>query len=500
MLGWRFHYFPFSRKALVMQTIAMLINGRQVSVRNGATFERCNPLTGQVATRAPAATPEDAVAAADAAAAAFPSWSALGPGERRGLLLRAAQALQAKGTAFAAAMADEIGASGLWADFNVHLAAAGLMEAAAMTTQITGELIPSDMPGNLAMGVRQAAGVVLGMAPWNAPVILGVRAMALPLACGNTVVFKGSEICPATHGLIVQALEEAGLPPGVVNFVTHAPQDAPTVVEALIAHPKVRRVNFTGSTHVGRIIAQSCARHLKPAVLELGGKAPLVVLDDADVDAAVNAAVFGAFANSGQICMSTERIIVDERVADEFVAKLAQRCRALPLGDPRQGPVVLGSVVDMSTVERCNALIDDALAQGAKLVCGGKADSTLMPATLLDDVTRSMRIYSDESFGPVKGIVRVRGEEQAIACANDNAYGLSSAVFSRDTARAFNVARRIESGICHINGATVHDEAQMPFGGVKDSGFGRFGGKAGIAEFTDLRWITVQTAPRQYPF
>ncbi|MCX4162423.1 MULTISPECIES: aldehyde dehydrogenase [Paraburkholderia] len=483
-----------------MQNISMLINGERVQARNGASFERRNPLDGEVATRAPAATVDDALAAVDAAAAAFPAWSASGPSERRALLMKAAHAIEARSDAFAAAMAAETGASGIWAGFNVHLAAGGLIEAAALTTQIAGELIPSDVPGSLAMGVRQPAGVVLGMAPWNAPVILAVRAIALPLACGNTVVLKGSEVCPATHGLIVEALQEAGLPPGVVNFVTNAPADAAAVVEAMIAHPKVRRVNFTGSTHVGRIIAQSCARHLKPAVLELGGKAPLVVLDDADLDAAVAAAAFGAFANSGQICMSTERIIVDRRIADAFVDRLAAKARSLPLGDPRQGPVVLGSVVDMRTVERCNALIDDALAKGATLVCGGKADSTLMPATLLDHVTREMKIYTEESFGPVKGIVRVDGEEAALACANDNEYGLAAAVFSRDIARAMNVARRIESGICHVNGPTVHDEAQMPFGGVKSSGFGRFGGRAGIAEFTDLRWITVQTTPRHYPF
>ncbi|SDG36956.1 aldehyde dehydrogenase [Paraburkholderia phenazinium] len=483
-----------------MKTVSMLIDGEQVAARNGATFERRNPLDGSVASRAPAASIEDARAAVDAAARAFPVWSALGPGERRVLLTKAAHALEAKAEAFTVAMAAETGASGLWAGFNVHLAAQGLLEAAAMTTQIGGELIPSEVPGNLAMGVRQPAGVVLGIAPWNAPVILAVRAIALPLACGNTVVLKGSEICPATHGLIVEAIQEAGLPRGAVNFVTNAPADAATIVETMIAHPKVRRVNFTGSTRVGRLIAEQCARHLKPAVLELGGKAPFVVLDDADLDAAVNAAVFGAFANSGQICMSTERIIVDEHIASAFVERLGARARALPLGDPRKGPVVLGSVVDMSTVERCNALIDDALAKGATLVCGGKADSTLMPATLLDHVTPEMRIYHDESFGPVKAIVRVRGEEAAIACANDNPYGLSSAVFSRDTARALNVARRIESGICHINGPTVHDEAQMPFGGVKDSGFGHFGGKAGIAEFTELRWITLQTTPRHYPF
>ncbi|WP_261537825.1 aldehyde dehydrogenase [Burkholderia multivorans] len=483
-----------------MQTVSMLIGGERRQSSDGATFVRRNPLDGAIASEAPACTVDDARAAAEAAARAFPEWAALGPGTRRALLLKAADALDAKRAQFVAAMAAETGASALWAEFNVQLAASGLVEAASLTTQVGGELIPSDVPGSLAMGVRQPAGVVLGIAPWNAPVILGTRALALPLACGNTVVLKGSELCPLTHGLIVEALQDAGLPPGVVNFVTNAPDDAGAVVDALIAHPAVRRVNFTGSTRVGRIVAEACARHLKPSVLELGGKAPLVVLDDADLDAAVAAAAFGAFANSGQICMSTERIVVDASIADAFTAKLADKAASLPLGDPRNGPVVLGSLIDAKAVERCNALIDDALAHGATLLCGGKADSTLFPATLLDHVTPAMRIYAEESFGPVKGIVRVDGEEAAIRCANDNAFGLSSAVFSRDVARALRVAARIESGICHVNGPTVHDEAQMPFGGVKDSGFGHFGGKAGIAAFTDLRWITVQTAPRHYPF
>jgi benzaldehyde dehydrogenase (NAD) len=389
----------------------------------------------------------------------------------------------------------------MWAGFNVMLAAGMIREAASMTTLVAGEVIPSDVPGSLSMGIRQPAGVVLGIAPWNAPIILGVRAIATPLACGNTVILKGSENCPRTHQLIIEAFAEAGFPAGVVNYVTNAPADAGAVVEAMVSHPAVRRVNFTGSTRVGRLIALTCAKYLKPAVLELGGKAPLVILDDAEIDDAVNAAAFGCFANSGQICMSTERIIVDETIADEFVRKFAAKAKSLPVGDPRKPePVVLGSVIGMSTVEHCNALIDDALAKGAKLACGGKADSTLMPATLLDHVTPKMRIYHEETFGPVKAIVRVRGVEEAIACANDNEYGLSSAVFGRDIARAYNVARKIDSGICHVNAPTVHDEAQMPFGGVKGSGMGRFGGRAGIAEFTELRWITIQTTPRHYPF
>jgi benzaldehyde dehydrogenase (NAD) len=483
-----------------MHQITMLIGGRNVPSSSGATFERRNPLDGEVATVAPAGTVEDAKAAVEAAAKAFPAWAQMGPGERRALLLKAADALDARTQDFIAAMAAETGASAVWAGFNVHLAADMLREAAAITTQVGGEVIPSNVPGSLAMAQRVPAGVVLGIAPWNAPVILGVRAIATPLACGNTVVLKGSELSPRTHGLIIEALQQAGLPEGVVNFVTNAPADAGPVVEAMIAHPAVRRVNFTGSTRVGRIIAMTCAKYLKQVVLELGGKAPFVVLDDADLDAAVDAAAFGSFMNSGQICMSTERIIVDQAVADAFVEKLVAKTRGLPLGDPRQGPVVLGSVVDMATVERCNRLIDDALAKGAKLLCGGKADSTLVPATLLDHVTPEMEIYREESFGPVKPIVRVNGVEEAIACANDNEFGLSAAVFGRDAARAYAVAQRIESGICHVNGPTVHDEAQMPFGGVKASGYGRFGGRAGIDAFTELRWITVQHAPRHYPF
>jgi len=478
----------------------MLIAGQECAAGNGATFERRNPLDGSVATRAPAATTEDAIRACDAAAAAFPAWSQLGPNARRAMLMKASQALEAKGEAIAAAMAAETGASSIWAGFNVHLAASMLLEAASLTTQINGEIIPSDVPGSVAMAVRQPAGVVLGIAPWNAPVILAVRSISTALACGNTVILKGSELCPATHGLIIEALQDAGLPAGVVNFVTNAPADAGAVVEAIVAHPAVRRVSFTGSTKVGRIIGQTCARHLKPALLELGGKAPFLVLDDADIDAAVNAATFGAFANSGQICMSTERFVVDNKVADEFIAKFAAKASSLPLGDPRKGTVVLGSVVDLATVERCNAMIDDALAKGAKIVCGGKAESTLMPATLIDHVTPAMRIFHEETFGPVKGIVRVNGEEEAIATANDNEFGLSSAVFTRDTARGWRVAARIEAGICHINGPTVHDEAQMPFGGVKASGYGHFGGQQGINAFTETRWVTMQTAERHYPF
>ena len=482
-----------------MNQISLLLENKDVQAVDGVTFDRLNPVTGDIATRAAAAQIADATRAADAAAAAFPAWSATGPNQRRMILLKAADVLASKAPQFTELMAAETGATAGWAGFNVHLAAGMLREAGAMTTQISGEVIPSDKPGCIAMAIRQPAGVVLSIAPWNAPVILGVRALALPLACGNTVILKASEICPGTHRLIAECLREAGLPPGVLNVITNAPEDAPALIEALVAHPAVRRINFTGSTRVGRIIAEIAAKYLKPVLLELGGKAPLIVLDDADIDAAVAAAAFGAFMNQGQICMSTERIVVDQKIADAFVAKFATKAETLVAGDPRKGDTPLGSLIGTDAADRIQGLIKDAVGKGARVVAGGRVDGTLMSATVVDHVTSSMRIYGEESFGPVVTIVRVNSVDEAVRIANDTEYGLSAAVFGRDIARAFNVAKRIESGICHVNGPTVHDEAQMPFGGVKASGYGRFGGKAGIAEFTELRWITIETGPQHYP-
>ncbi|PIC00101.1 aldehyde dehydrogenase [Caulobacter sp. X] len=464
-----------------------------------AVFERLDPITGAVATTSVAMTSDQARAAADAAQAALPAWSALGPNARRALLYKAAEQLEARAEAFVQAMMGEIGATEGWARFNLMLAASMVREAASLTTQINGEVIPSDKPGCLAMAVREPVGVILGIAPWNAPIILGVRAVATPLACGNTVVLKASESCPRTHGLIAEAFEAAGLPKGALSIVTNAPKDAGEIVGALIDHPAVRRINFTGSTAVGKIIAKRAAEHLKPVLLELGGKAPLIVLEDADLDEAVKAAAFGAFMNQGQICMSTERIIVVDAVADAFVQKFAAKAASLAVGDPREGKTPLGAVVDLKTVTHVQGLVADAVAAGAVQVAGGEAKGVLMPATVVDKVTPDMRLFREESFGPVVGVIRARDEEHAIALANDTEYGLSASVFTRDIARGLKVARRIQSGICHVNGPTVHDEAQMPFGGVKASGYGRFGGKAGIDAFTELRWITVETQAGHFP-
>ena len=462
-------------------------------------FQRINPLTGEAASSAEAMQAGDIPAITARAAAAFPAWAAMGPNARRAVLMKAATALEARTDAFVETMMSETGATRGWAMFNLGLAASMVLEAAALTTQITGEVIPSDKPGCLAMALREPVGVILGIAPWNAPIILGVRAIAVPLACGNAVILKASEICPRTHALIIEAFAEAGFPDGVVNVVTNAPADAGEVVGALIDAPEVKRINFTGSTAVGKIIARRAAEHVKPCLLELGGKAPLIVLEDADLDEAVKAAAFGAFMNQGQICMSTERIIVVEAVADEFATRFAAKAGSMATGDPREGKTPLGAVVDQKTVSHVNALIEDALANGATLRSGGIADSVLMPATVIDGVTDAMAIYRDESFGPVVAMIRARDEDDAIRIANDSDYGLSAAVFTRDTARGLSVARRVRSGICHVNGPTVHDEAHMPFGGVGASGYGRFGGQQGIDSFTETRWITVETQPGHFP-
>jgi len=444
-----------------MSTVAvreqqLLIGGEWTDAENGATFEKANPYTGATVTKAAAATTADANRAVGAAAAAFPEWSALPPAERRRLLIAAADLLDERAEQIAATTVEECGATFGWGMFNCGLAAGMLREAAAQAYLPGGDLIPSDVPGLTAMGVRQPVGVVVGIAPWNAPVILATRAVATPLAYGNTVVLKASEECPRTHAAVATAIADAGVPAGVINLLTNAPVDAPQVVEALIAHPAVRRVSFTGSTKIGRVIAQKAAENMKRVLLELGGKAPMVVLPDADLDEAVNAANFGAFMNSGQICMSTERVVVDQSVADEFGQKLAERAASLPVGDPSDPGTVIGPVINAGALERIMDLIEDAKSKGAHVLAGGEADGPCIKPTVLADVTPDMRIYHEESFGPVVALVKVAGADEAVKVANDTEYGLAAAVFSRDVPAAMDVARQIQSGICHVKGSTVH--------------------------------------------
>lgn len=478
----------------------LIIDNKPTDATDSATFERVHPLTGKVVTTIAAATKEDSINAVESAAEAFTTWSKTGPSERRAILLTAADILEQRSDEFVKAMMEEVGAAAGWAHFNIFLTTQCLREAASLASHITGETIPTDRPGVFSMTVRQAAGVVFSMAPWNAPGVLGMRSIAYPLVCGNTVVFRASEGSPRSHQILAEVLHEAGLPTGALNFISNAPQDAAEISEAIIAHPAVRRVNFTGSTAVGRKIAETCGRHLKKPLLELGGKAPLVILDDADVNGAVNAAVFGAFMYQGQICMSTERIIIDDAVADEFVEKFTARVNDLQAGDPRtDDKVAIGPMYRPDSGEKINDMIDDALAKGAIVVNGDKADGAAMAATVVDHVKPGMTIYTDETFGPITTIIRVNGIDEAIATANDSEYGLAAAVHGTDSTRSLDAALRIEAGHVHVNGATVQNDANAPFGGVKASGYGHFDGRAVINEFTELKWVTIEPSDQQYP-
>ena len=485
--------------AIAVEEQNLLIGGKWVGAKSGKECEQTNPYNEETVGRAAAAGPDDVDLAVKAAQDAFEAWGFGPPAARREVLLAAADLLQERAEEIAGIVTEETGGTFGWGMFNCQLASGMLREAGSQAYSVVGEVIPSDIPGAMAIARRQPAGVVVGIAPWNAPVILGTRAIATPLAYGNTLILKGSELCPRTHAAIVRTVQDAGAPDGVINYLTNDPGDAAEIVDALIAHPGTRRINFTGSTRVGRIIAENCGRHLKRCLLELGGKAPMIVMADADLDEAVNAANFGAFMHSGQICMATERIIVDSSVAGEFTEGLVAKASAMTVGDPSNPETMIGPLINKASLEHVSELVEDAKSKGAEVATGGEADGPCYKPTVLTKVTPEMRVYEEESFGPVVPILEYSDLDDAVRTANDTNYGLAGAVFSRDIPTALDVAQRIESGICHVNNSTVHDEPQMPFGGVKESGWGRFGGSAALEEFTDIHWTMVMGQPRQYP-
>lgn len=474
----------------------LIINGQEVPASSGRTTSDINPWTGAVCAEVAAGTPDDVRRAVDAADAAFEAWSATKPAERRRIFLRAARLLAERTDEVVSLMAAEVGGIAPWAGFNAALAADILLEAAAEVGRPTGQVLATNAEGVHSTQVRVPKGVIAAISPWNAPVILGVRAVALPIAMGNTVVMKPSENAPIACGLLISdVLHEAGLPAGVLNVVTNDRADGPEVVSALISDPRVRMVNFTGSTEVGRVVGVLAAQHLKPAVLELGGKNALLVLEDADVGYAVDAAVFGSFMNAGQICMCVDRVIVHRAVADEFTARFAARVRALPCGDPSDPGTAVGPVVDAAAARRVSALVADAVSLGAELAAGtGEIEEpgTLIRPVVLTGVTEGMKIHHDEVFGPVTAVHVVDSADEAVALANDTPYGLVAGVITEDLAKGLEVAGRLRTGIVHVNDQTIGDEPQAPFGGVKGSGYGRFGGQVGAEAFTDTRWVTVQ--------
>jgi len=475
------------------------IGGEWLDAADGRTFEDRDPFTGDTVATVAAGAGEDAQRAIDAAAAALPEWSQTPPAERQRILLKAADILESREEEVVSWLARETGSTFGFAMFQAHFVPGLFRQAAALAYAPMGEIIPSDT-GAFSMGVRRPAGVVGAIAPWNAALILSARSIAAPLALGNTVVLKPSELSPYVGGLLWgEIFAEAGLPVGVLNVVSHAPGEAGEIGDRLVEDPRVRVINFTGSTATGRRLAEAAGRNLKRVVLELGGHNPLIVLADADLEYAVNATAFGAFLHQGQICMSARRIIVERPIADEFVRRLAEKTNALKAGDPSEPDTIIGPLITESALQLVKERVDDAVAKGAKVLAGGEAVGPVYKATLLGDVPDTAEFATHETFGPVASIDVVDSADEAVDRANATAYGLASGIITSDADRGLALAQRIEAGIVHVNDQPVGDEPQMPFGGVKESGLGRFGGTAVIDEFTEVHWITV-SRPHPFPF
>ncbi|MGH8942435.1 MAG: aldehyde dehydrogenase family protein [Acidimicrobiia bacterium] len=478
----------------------MYIDGKWVDSSSGKTFEDHNPYTGDVYANIPAGNAEDARSAIDAAKAAFPEWAATPPAAKRQIFLKAADVMESRQDDLVQAMMEEVGGTIGISMFQMGFVPGLFRMAASAAYDVKGEIIPADHANSFFMAMRQPAGVVACFAPFNVPYILGSRSFTLPIAYGNTAVLKPSEDAPLTGGLLLaEIFEEAGLPPGVLNVVTSTREGAEEIGSEMIANPSVRRISFTGSTEVGRVIAEKAGRHLKRAVLELGGKDPLIILGDADVDYAIDAAAWGAFLHQGEICMSTERIIVEKSIAKEFTQKLKERAESLPMGDPTDPATAIGPLINQRAIDKVHNQVEEAVAAGANLVTGGQHDNLVYHPTVVTDVKPDMQLFREQTFGPVAPIVVVDDAEEALAVANDSDYGLSSGILTNDFNRALDMAMRLETGMVHIGDQTVNDEPQAPFGGVKGSGYGRFGGQAALDEFTELRWINVQRVPRTFP-
>jgi acyl-CoA reductase-like NAD-dependent aldehyde dehydrogenase len=462
-------------------------------------FDDLDPYRGTVVARVPAGTRADAARAVDAAAAAFPAWADMPPAEKQALFLRAADIVERRQDEITALLAAETGCAGGFAGFQILTATRLLRQAANWGYLPAGEVIRSDIPGTFALALRRPIGVVAGISPWNGAHVLAWRTVVNPLAFGNTVVLKPSEEAPVSAGLLVaEVLEEAGFPPGVINVVTHAPGDAVPMADEFFDRPEVRCINFTGSSATGRILAERAGRALKRCVLELGGYNPLIVLADADLDYAVEAAAFAAFFHSGQICMNARKVLVERPVYDEFIGRLAIRAEELKAGDPAEPGTVIGPLITPAALDRVTREVNEAVDAGAKVLVGGRADGPCYRPTILADVPAGARIHSEETFGPVLVAQPVENADEAVAIANATSYGLSAGLLTRDSQRGFALARRIDAGVVHVNDQTIADEPQLPLGGIKDSGWGRSGPHS-MADFTELQWITTREESGHYP-
>jgi aldehyde dehydrogenase (NAD+) len=475
----------------------MYIDGMWRPGSDGAVADDINPATGEVFARVAQASLQDVEDAIRAADRARPAWQKLLANEREALLHRAAEIIASQAVEIRDLLIEETGSVFMKAPWEVSYAVECLRVAAACVRQPHGDTFPASAAGQIGMTIRQPLGVIAGIAPFNSPFLLSIKKIAFALAAGNTFILKPSDLAPLSGLKIAAVFAAAGLPAGVLNVI---PGPAAVVGDKLMSDPRVKMLTFTGSSKVGRHLAAEAGKHMKRITLEMGGKNPLVVLKDADVDYAVDAAAFGIFFHQGQVCMASSRVIVEAPLYDSFLTKFVAKARTIKVGDPRDPATVIGPLIRESQCAFITGQIDDAVAKGAVVCCGGRHRGPYFEATVLGGVTAQMAVYGEESFGPVTSVLRADDYEHALFLANDTRAGLSSAVVTNDLNRALDFAQRSESGMVHINDTTISDEPHIAFGGVKDSGFGREGGMASIAEMTEVKWVTFQMGKREFPF
>ncbi len=476
------------------KTLDLWIGGQPVPPGSGRYFDDRNPLDDSTYARAAEADAGDVDRAVQAAAAAFPDYSQTLAHEREGWLCRAAELVDRYRQDFIDILIDEVGSPIGKAQFEVQYAIGCLRAAAGVARRVTGQTIPCDLPNRFSMSVRQPLGVIACITPFNVPLLKTAKLSSSPLATGNTLVMLTSEEAPAVSHRMAEIYAEAGLPAGALNVVTGF---GDRIGDSLTTHPLVKAVMFTGSSRVGRHIARLCGERMRRVVLELGGKNPVVVLRDADLDAAVDAIAFGMFFFQGQACMASSRIYVDKPVLEEFLGKFKARAESLGMGDLRAADTWLGPIISERQRERVRRHIEDARAKGATVLTGGQWDGNRCQPTILTGVTEDMTVCREETFGPVTSVYPVEDAEEALRKANDTEYGLSAAVFTRDIERAMSLALRIDAGMVHINAPSIHDEPHVPFGGTGDSGFGREGTDIDIDTLTEWKWVTMTVPLRR---
>lgn len=481
------------------RTYQQLIAGAWVDAEGGRTFDDMDPFSGEVFARMPASSAADAQRAIAAAHGAFPAWAAMGARARQALFLKAADILERRADEVVLIMAKETGSAAPFSRFQVQWAVGLLRQAAGYPYLPGGEIVPSDTPGVFAMAIRKPLGVIAGISPWNGSLALGFRTIVAPLACGNTVVLKPSEDAPYCAGLLMgEVMTEAGFPPGVLNVVTHAPGEVGPIADQLFDSREVRAYNFTGSSATGALLAARAGSKLKRIALELGGYNPMIVLADADLDYSVDTAIFAAFFHQGQICMNTRKILVARPLFDAFLERFVARAKTIKAGDPSDPKNKIGPLINDRAVANVRAGIAQAVAKGARVLAGGEGIGRCFDPTVLVDVPADAPIHCEEVFGPVVLVEPFDAEQDAVKEANGTAFGLSASVMTADVWKGITLGGQLQSGMVNVNGPTMGGEPQIPFGGVKDSGWARFGRWA-IDMFTDLNLVTVSQNKRQYP-